>query len=81
MTVGGNMRRRTGLCLAAVTTLLAACNNTAPPSAAQAPAAGAPAATAAPAQASSAKPGDPGVAPRFEVDPDRKSTRLNSSHT
>ncbi len=61
------MHRRIGISLlAAAGAVLAACNNATPPAATNAPAAAAtPPAAAAPA----AKPGDAGVAPRFEVDP------------
>ncbi len=59
------MHRRIAISmLAAAGALLAACNNTTPPAATNRPAAAPPAATA-----SAAKPGDAGVAPRFEVDP------------
>jgi hypothetical protein len=58
------MYRRVGTLVAIATgALLAACNNASPPSSAQN------AQPAAMPAASSAKPGDPGVAPRFEVDP------------
>ncbi|HVY63402.1 MAG TPA: hypothetical protein VHH11_01120 [Gammaproteobacteria bacterium] len=60
------MLRRIGFpVLAAAGAALAACSNTAPPAAQNAAPASPPAAAAPPA----AKPGDPGVAPRFEVDP------------
>src|SRR6185436_7393807 len=54
--------------LTAAGALLAACNNAAPPATISTPSAAAPAAAPASA-ASTAKPGDAGVAPRFEVDP------------
>ena len=65
------MHRRIGIAvLAAASALLAACNTATPPAATNAPTATAPPpAAAAPAAASAAKPGDAGVAPRFEVDP------------
>jgi hypothetical protein len=63
------MHRRTGTLIAlGVLAALSGCDSGSPPAGGQSSAAAQPAG-AAPATASAAKPGDDGVAPRFEVDP------------